>query len=77
METDACLAAVCPPDTRCEPTRGPSYEQGTAREVMRPRCVSLTATAAPPLSRDPCGSWICPTGFHCTAPADAPYCERM
>ena len=27
-----------------------------------------------PIINDPCASFACPTGQHCTAPADAPYC---
>lgn len=76
-EADPCAAAVCPPTTRCETVRGPSYDHGAPRETARPRCVATSPGPASPPTRDPCANYLCPTGYHCTAPADAPYCDRL
>lgn len=68
---DPCPSAECPANTRCE-----SSPQALGERTYRlPRCVATAPGAAPPgLQRDPCASYACPTAYHCTAPADAPYC---
>ena len=67
--TDACAHAECPSGARCEST-----PQSLGDHTYQlPRCVVPNGPRPQPM-RDPCASYLCPTAYHCTAPADAPYC---
>jgi hypothetical protein len=69
-DTDPCATAVCLPNTRCVAT-----EQSIGGSAHRlPRCVPTSPLQNVVPTRDPCVSHLCPLGYHCTAPADAPYC---
>ncbi len=67
--TDPCPSAECPANTRCESSPQPLGE----RTYLLPRCAAPAGAVVQP-HRDPCASYLCPTAYHCTAPADAPYC---
>lgn len=69
--------AVCPDGTRCVSVRSEVYRDGAPAQALLPRCLPVTPGPAPALTRDPCANFICPAGYHCTAPADAPYCDRV
>ncbi|MDO9017359.1 MAG: hypothetical protein Q7V43_10645 [Myxococcales bacterium] len=73
--SDPCRTAVCPDGTRCESSRVQLVDGDSPAPALRPRCVSIAPRPAPQPSRDPCASFICPANHHCTAPADAPYCD--
>lgn len=69
-DVDPCAGATCLPNTRCEViTHGIG---GTSYRL--PHCASTGTLANANPMRNPCAAYLCPLGYECTAPADAPYC---
>jgi hypothetical protein len=63
---EPCTVATCPANTRCE--------SHTNEGRLLPVCTPTTQVGPFPANRDPCAHYLCPLGYHCSAPADAPYC---
>lgn len=68
---DPCAGTACLPNTRCEVV---TVRIGEASRRL-PHCVATGAIENVVPSRDPCAAYLCPLGYECTAPADAPYCQ--
>lgn len=69
-DVDPCATATCMPNTRCV---AESVTVGGSEHRL-PRCVATGNVQNAPPSRNPCAAFLCPLGYHCTAPADRPAC---
>jgi hypothetical protein len=72
-------ATYCSQDTDCSGQPTPvNIFACTVNTAPKTVCAAdshaCVAKCMPVISRDPCANFSCPTGQHCTAPADAPYC---
>ncbi len=69
-DVDPCAGATCLPNTRCEVIT--QSVGGTSYRL--PHCEATAPLANDNPTRNPCAAYLCPLGYACTAPADAPYC---
>lgn len=77
VDVDPCPRAVCAEGTHCSTESVDGYRAGAPAQLLLPRCLPDVPVENIEPTRNPCTHYLCPRGYYCSAPADAPYCAPL